>query len=314
MIHILAYTDGKPASSKALAFAARLHRRLAGELAVITVRSHTPATEEPAPVGIDFPLEQKERLPAGLQCLVAAVDLLVEEDILEKPTDIAIRDIAHGHIFVCQTPGGQRIRFYEIFGHFTEALNREIDRHNYDLLVIAPPRAKSFKRLVTGDTTRKLALDLHTSVLVVRGGNADSRYVVCADGSPSARRQFPLLKKMLLAVTRPVDLVWVKPPAADQAQIQDARNCTQQALQWLETCDKNGRLFEREGDNPVDIILEIAGEQAVIVMGASLRHHVYRMVRGSLPMQVLERTPASVLLVKLPPEADVDFFKDPFEC
>ena len=314
MINILAYTDGKPASTMALTFAAQLHRRLAGELAVITVRSHTSATEEPAPVGVEFSLDQRQHLPSGLQCLAAAVDLLIEQGVLEQPEHVIIRDIPHGHIFVCKTPAGQRIPFYEIFGHFTESLNHEIDRHKYDLLVIAPPRSKSLKRLVAGDATRKLALDLHTSLLVVRGGDADSRYVVCADGSPSARRQFPLLKKILLAVTRPVDLLWVKQPSAEPEQIQSARDCLQHAVRWLENCDKNGSLYEREGDKPVEEILNIAGEEAVIVMGASLRHHVYRVVRGSLPMQVLDRTLSSVLLVKLPPEADVDFFKDPFEC
>jgi len=314
MIKILVYTDGKPAATKALSFAAELTRRLAGELAVITVRSGTPATEEPAPTGVEFALAEQQTLPRGLQFLAAAVDLLAEERILQKPTNVKIRDIPHGHLFVCNTRDGQRIPFYEIFGHFVEALNHEIDRHQYDLLVIAPPRPGNLKRLIGGDTTRKLALDLHTSVLVVRGGNADSRYVVCADGSPSARRQFPLLKKMLLAITRPVELAWVNETSTDEAQRQAARDCLRHAVQWLETCDKNGNLHEREGDNPADIILDIAGDDAVIVMGASLRHHVYRMVRGSLPIQILDRTPASVLLVKLPPEADVDFFKDPFVC
>jgi len=34
-------------------------------------------------------------------------------------------------------------------------------------------------------------------------------------------------------------------------------------------------------------------------------------MRGSQAMQVLDRSPASVLLVKLPPEEDVEFMKTP---
>ena len=314
MIKILAYTDGKPASMKALHFAARMANRIDGELAVITVRPGTNATEEPPQVGVEFPLAERTILPLGLQYLADAVDVLVEEGILSQQSNITIRDIPHGHLFVCKTPDDRRIPFYEIFGHFVEALNHEIDKHQYELLVAAPPRSGGIKRLVGGDTTRKLVLDLHTSVLVVRGGDADSRYIVCADGSPSSRRQFPLLKQILLAITRPVDLVWVKSESTDADEIRNAQDCLQHAVQWLETCDKNGSLHECEGDDPAAAILDIAGEDAVIVMGASLRHHVYRMMRGSLPMQVLEQTPASVLLVKMPPEADVDFFKDPFVC
>lgn len=314
MIKILAYTDGKPASIKALNFAAKLTRRLGGDLAVITVRPGTHATEELAPVGVEFPLADREMLPGGLHILTDAVDILVDEGIIGRQTKIKIRDIPHGHLFVYKTPDGRRIPFYEIFGHFVEALNHEIDKHRYDLLVVAPPRSGSLKRLVGGDTTRKLVLDLHTSILVVRGGDADSRYIVCADGSPSARSQFPLLQKMLLAIAKPVDLVWVKKESSDDEQNKSARDCLQHAVAWLETCDKNGCLYERESENPAEPILELAGENAIIVMGASLRHHVYRVMRGSLPLQVLDRTNASVLLVKLPPEADVGFFKDPFVC
>ncbi|MEN8692770.1 MAG: universal stress protein, partial [Desulfobacterales bacterium] len=77
---------------------------------------------------------------------------------------------------------------------------------------------------------------------------------------------------------------------------------------------KNGRLHLLEGDNPAELIIKVAGDSAIIVMGASLRHDVYRRMLGSLPMQVLSQTESSVLLVKLPPEADSDFFKDPFTC
>jgi hypothetical protein len=40
------------------------------------------------------------------------------------------------------------------------------------------------------------------------------------------------------------------------------------------------------------------------MMGASLRHDVYRQTRGSLPMRLLSCASASILLVKAPPEAD----------
>jgi hypothetical protein len=49
-------------------------------------------------------------------------------------------------------------------------------------------------------------------------------------------------------------------------------------------------------------------------MGASLRHDVYKRMMGSFPIQILSRTESSMILVKLPPDADTDFFKDPFAC
>ena len=44
------------------------------------------------------------------------------------------------------------------------------------------------------------------------------------------------------------------------------------------------------------------------------QHDVYRRMVGSLPMRVLTLSEASVLLVKLPPEANEEFLKAPFSC
>ncbi|MFZ0240013.1 MAG: universal stress protein [Desulfobacterales bacterium] len=314
MIKLLVYTDGKPAAGGALHFAAALKKRLGAELTVITIRSGTHATEEPPPLGTDVPLENRPVLPRGLQILIDAAAILAQEGLLEPLTHITIRDVSNGHLFVGKTPSGERIAFLESFGPFIESLNREIDQNGHNLLVVSPPRRTGLRRLVAGNTTRKLALDLHTSVLVVRGGGPDSRFVVCADGSTSARRQFPLLKLLLRAIRNQVDLICVKKPHDSEETARAATECLQHARNWLENCDKNGRLHLLEGDDPAELIVETAGGDAVIVMGASLRHDVYRRMLGSLPMQVLAQTDASVLLVKLPPEADSDFFKDPFTC
>jgi nucleotide-binding universal stress UspA family protein len=314
MIKLLAYTDGKAASETALHFAAELKKRLAADLTVITVRPGTHATEEPPPVGVEFPLAEQKTLPAGLQILTRAVGTLARDALFDVPKSIVIRDMPHGHLFVVKSPSGDRIPFYECFGHFIETLNLEVDQNKHNLLVISPPKRSGLQRLVVGDTTRKLALDLHTSVLVVRGGGPDSPFMICADGSASSRRQFPLLKALLPAVIRPIELLYAKKSDSDPEGIQAAEDCLAHAVDWLETCDKNGPVHRLEGDDPAELIVEAAGDDSVIVMGASLRHDVYRRMLGSLPMQVLSRTASSVLLVKLPPEADSDFFKDPFTC
>lgn len=314
MIKLLVYTDGRAAATPVLHFAAELTKRLTAELAVMTVRRGTHATEELPPIGVAFPLKERESLPEGLQILAGAVDILTSEGLVEPQTTVTFRDVPNGHLFVCKATTGGRIPFYECFGHFIETINHEIDRNEYNLLIISPPRRKGLGRIVTGDTTRKLALDLHTSVLVVRGGGPDSRYMVCADGSPSSRRQFPLLKNLLRAIRKPVDLIWVKKPDDDEDGLKAAAECLQHATNWLENCDKNGVVHRLEGEDPAESIVKTGGGNTVIVMGSSLRHDVYRRMLGSIPMQVLALTDASVLLVKLPPEADSDFFKDPFTC
>jgi nucleotide-binding universal stress UspA family protein len=314
MLKILVYTDGRPEAAKALRFVAKLKIRLAAEMAIITVRPSTHATEDPTPIGVDFSLENRQALSVGLQRLIGAVDILTDEHLFDPQLSVNIRAGTHGHLFICKTPSGERIPFYERFGHFIEALNHVVEEHRYDLLIVAPPRRNLLWRFLLGDTTRKLALDLHTSILVVRGGNPDSRYLVCADGSPSARRQFPLLKKLLPAITGPLELIWAKTTDAGQEEIRSAEDCLQHATNWLENCDKYNIIRQLDGHNPTDLILEAAGDDAVIMMGASLRHDVYKRMLGSLPIQILSKTESSMILVKLPPNADKDYFKDPFTC
>jgi nucleotide-binding universal stress UspA family protein len=313
-LKILVYTDGRPEAAKALRFGAEFKKRLSAEMAVITVRPGTHATEDPTPVGVDFPLDNRNALPVGLQRLIGAVDVLTGEGLFEAQLSINIRAGAHGHLFICTTTSGKRIPFYERFGHFIEALNHVVEEHRYDLLIIAPPRRSVLWRFLLGDTTRKLALDLHTSLLVVRGGHPNSRYLVCADGSLSARRQFPLLKRLLPSIRGPLELIWAKRPNAGEEEIRVAEECLQHATNWLENCDKYNISRRLEGDTPADLILEAAGSDAVIMMGASLRHDIYKRMMGSLPIQILSKSESSMILVKLPPDADTDFFKDPFTC
>ncbi|RJQ71445.1 MAG: universal stress protein [Desulfobacteraceae bacterium] len=314
MIKLLVYTDGKPDALRALHFAAQLKKRLKAELGVITIRPGTHAAEEPPPIGVSLTADQSAELPRGLHILRDAARVLVDETVLAPIDSIIIRDIPKGHIFVCKGLNDERIPFYECFGSFVEVINKEIEEHHYQMLIAAPPQRSKLGRLVVGNTTRKLALDLHTSLLVVRGGGPDSRFMVCLDGSPSAHRQFPLLEKLLPAIVPPIDLLFVRPPEAEAQLLQEAEACLQRAKDWLYGCGKLGTIMQREGSRRTETVIETAGDDAVIVMGASLRHDVYRRMLGALPLQVLERTPASVLLVKQLPEDGTDFMKDPFTC
>jgi nucleotide-binding universal stress UspA family protein len=314
MIKLLVYTDGKPDALRALHFAAKLKRRLDAELSVITVRSGTHAAEEPPPVGVKLSANQRTRLAHGLQILLRAASVLVDEAVLAPIDTIKIRDIPQGYMFFCDGAVDERIAFYECFGHFVEAINKEVDEHGYSLLIVAPHRRGRLGQLVAGNTTRELALNLNTSLLVVYGGGPDSRFLICADGSPSSNRIFPMLKQLLPAIQQPIDILFVRLPNAESQIVESAEACLQEAGKWLSGCQKIGAVNVRESRSREDTILEAAGEASIIMMGGSLRHDVYRRMLGSLPMRILERTPSSVLIVKRLPVDDPEFMKAPFTC
>jgi len=308
---LLVYTDGSPVSAKALHFAAHLTQKLDAELTVITTRSGTHAIEPLLPVGQDIDLSDRKSLPSGLQVLTAALDVLSAEGLFERQSSLQVRELPNGHIFFCNTPAGQRIPFYVCFGHLIEILNHEIEKHHYDLLIIAPPPRGRLRKMILGDIGRKLVLDLHTSVLITRGGGPNSRFLVCADGSAAAKRQFPLLKQFLPVIEPPLELVCVLAPDSDETAVQEADDCIQQTTRWLTAYSKQYTVHRLMGDKPAQAICATAGDGAVIFLGASLRHDVYRRLLGSLPIQILARTKSSVLVVKALPEGDRDFLADP---
>jgi len=309
---LLIYTNGTPSSVKALHFAARLASKLDADLAVITVRSGTHATEPPPPFGQDVDLADRQHLPPGLLILAHALDVLCDEGVFVRQDmgAVRIRELPDGHLFVCQSAAGKRIPFYVCFGPMIETLNHEIDQHHHDLLVIAPPQRGRLHKMVLGDTTRKLVLDLHTSVLIVRGGSADSRFVVCADGSAASRRQSAMLKHFLPAIGPPVELVWVRTPDSDETAAEIAEHCLERAQQWMADGGKQFKILRLEGERPAEMIATVAGENAVIFLGASLRHDFYRRLMGSLSIQILVHTASSVLVVKGLPEDNPELASD----
>lgn len=309
-LKLLVYASVGPDSAKALHFAARLTLMLKAELAVMTIRSGTHATEPPPPLGRDIDLSDRTSLPSGLQVLTSALDLLSAEGLFEPQSSLQVRELSHGHIFFCNTPSGQRVPFYVCFGNMIEILNHEIEKHHYDLLIIAPPQRGRFRNMMLGNTSRKLALDLHTSVLIARGGGPNSRFLVCADGSAAAKRQLPLLKRFLPIIGPPVELVCVLASDSDESAMQEADDCIRRTAQWLTARGKQHTVHRLMGTRPAEAISETAGDDAVIFVGASLRHDVYRRLLGSLAIQILDRTKSSVLVVKALPEDDQDIFEE----
>jgi len=303
---LLVYTDGGTSSAKALRFAAQLAGKTNAELAIITVRSGTHAIEPPPPFGQDLNLNDRPHLPTGLQILSHALEVLCDEKLIgaEETQRVRLSELPHGHMFVCQSEQGRRIPFYVYFGAMIEILNREIDVHHHDLLIISPPQRSRLHKMMLGNTTRKLVLDLHTSVLIVKGGGIQSRYVVCADGSAAAGRQFSMLQRLLPAIADPLELVWVQSLESDGQEAEAAERYLIKIEKWLAGYGKSCKRLRLLGDRPAKVISDLAGEESVIFLGASLRHDVYRRLKGSLPMQILDITASSVLVAKGLPEDD----------
>jgi nucleotide-binding universal stress UspA family protein len=263
---------------------------------------------------VEIPAGARPALPPGIRNLMEAADVLVASGVLAPFKTIKLRDVPHGHLFFGLKTNGERMLFCERFGGLINELNEEIAENQYDLVIIAAPRRGAFGRFAPMNVPRRLALDLHCSFLVVRGGTPDARFVVCADGSPSSRRIFPLFQKILPAITGPVDLICARRPDDPRAESEQAEHCLAQAGEWLRRCGKSVRVLQPEGKKRFELILAAAGSDSVIVMGESHMHDVRRRTLGTLPIKVIARTDSSFLLVKQPTEPEPEMFEETFAC
>ncbi len=311
---ILVAIDRKPGAAAALDAAARLGERLGAELSVVTVRSGTHAAESPPPVGVDIPAKDRQGLPEGIQLLLRAADRLAAAGLLAPVVQIRLRDLPHGHVFFAQKASGEHMLFAERFGNLVDELNHEVAESRCDLVVISAPRRGALGRFAPMNIARRLALDLHCSFLVVRGGTPDGRYVVCADGSPSSRRIFPFLQRLLPSIRGRVELMCVRKPTPEPKEVEQAEHCLALAGAWLTRCGKDIQVRRLQGAKRFKVILEAAGSDAIIVMGESHMHDVRRRTLGTLPLKVLSRTEASFLMVKQPTEPDPEMFEESFTC
>jgi nucleotide-binding universal stress UspA family protein len=76
-VKILIYLDDKTDTEGVLRIGTALSVNLEAEITFLTVRSTTPATEEPPPVGVDLPMERWHELQPGIQVLTKAMNELI---------------------------------------------------------------------------------------------------------------------------------------------------------------------------------------------------------------------------------------------
>jgi nucleotide-binding universal stress UspA family protein len=312
-LKILALVDHRQESLAAADFASGLAARLAAELGVVVVRHATQATEAPAPVGVATALAGWQP-PPGIAALLAAAGRLAARGLIAELAAITLRDRPHGHVFHApRLDGAGRVAFIERFGALVAELNQEIDEGRWALVVAAAPRRGPLGRFVSANLPRKLALDLHASFLVVRGGGLESRLVVCVDGSPPSRRIFPLLRRLLPALGGPIEILCVLPPAGAAAP-EPSEHCLAQARAWLGACEREVRLSRPRAARRATPILAAAGSGAIIVTGESRHHDLRRRTLGTLPLKLLARTDSSFLMVKGAVEPDPEHFEEGAAC
>lgn len=308
---ITIYHDDSELSLAALRTGVCLAERLEKPFTIVTTRPGTVPIEQQPTYGEDLDRDQWETLPPGLKLLSEALEE-IEAMGFVKPVDKIKPQVepTGERVFYVQNLAGRNICFTVCFGDPFDAIQSQIyskDEGSETLLVIADPGKKGIHRMFTSNLAHRACLDLMTSVLAVKGEHLDAPVFLCADGSSSARRAYPVLNGLLPALPGPFKVIGVTLTQAEQVLKETCEACAKRARAWLAAEGKETELVIREGENTAQTIMDEAGDQAIVVIGASMRSDLSKRLLGGVSMSVLEDGKATVLLAKALPSEEMSW-------
>ena len=182
---------------------------------------------------------------------------------------------------------GENIRLRLREGDIIGQVNKEIESDQHDLVILG---ASKQRRVL-----QKLVQFVNCSTLIVKNP-MDVKYdfLVCTDGSPAARKAEHFAAQFARFLQAQVAVLAVAKSRSDEPRA-------------MENAERASRFFTRSGvpnsisvrvGSVVDQIDAAARENTIVVMGASGRSELKKLLFGSKPAKVLERVHCPVLIVK----------------
>lgn len=173
-------------------------------------------------------------------------------------------------------------------GNIIEELRKEVNTGQYDLTIIG------------GSRKRRMAHDLiqyiNSSIFVVNEFNPNQTYklLLAVDDSTGTKRAVKFGVRVAQAFNISVDILTVS--KVDKFG-KGYKGAAERAGKLMGKCGIDYQNLYRVGD-PTKIIKDEAGDDHIIVMGASSRNPLIKFFKGSKPLKVLEDCHCPVLIVK----------------
>ena len=173
-------------------------------------------------------------------------------------------------------------------GDIIQQLRDEVKRSSIDCTIIG------------GSGERQMAHDLvqfiDSSIFVVKNYNSTQDYkILCAiDDSPDTNRARKYAVRVSQALDIGVELLTVSQIDVFNSGYKEAAN---QAAKFMRRSGINSKNLFEIGDPP-EIIVNTAGVNRLIIMGASRRSPIKKFFKGSKPLEVMENCNCPILIVK----------------
>ena len=173
-------------------------------------------------------------------------------------------------------------------GDIVTELRDEVRTYDYGLTIIG------------GSSKRSLAHDfiqyIESSILIVNSFNLDKNYriLLAVDDSPGTANAVKYGIRVAQAFKIKVDLINI---SKDGHLKEGYNNAINRAKKMLRRCSIDTEVLLKIGD-PVENIINTAGDDHIIIMGASTQSPLAKFFVGSKPLGVIEKSTCPVLIVK----------------
>ena len=173
-------------------------------------------------------------------------------------------------------------------GEIIDELRNEVQTYEYDLTIIG------------GSVKRSMAHDLvqyiESSIFVVNNFylGQDYKILLAVDDSPGTSKAVKYGVRVAQAFNTKVDLLTI---SSDEHFGDESRHASARAVKMMRRSGVEAEAHFKVGD-PVNSIVETAGEDHIIIMGASTQSPIAKFFMGSKPLNVMRNCNCPVLIVK----------------
>jgi nucleotide-binding universal stress UspA family protein len=225
----------------------------------------------------------------GLEVLEWAFNILKEKGFAPD-SEFNIKNLVEekGRIrMVLPKTTNYQIRLVLREGDLLSELNKEVKHGEFDIAIMGSPRRKRM--------TNKISQFLDTSIFFVKNFNPNWNYkiLLCVDDSRATKRAVILSTRISKQFDAEIISLTVSKTSFFGKGYRNAHTWAERYLK------RGGTPFESKllSGNPVDVFVDEAGEDHIIIMGKAKGNEILKFIFGSKPIHTAQRSNCPVLVV-----------------
>ena len=173
-------------------------------------------------------------------------------------------------------------------GDIIKELRDEVDAYEYDLTIIGG----SGKRSMSHDMIQYI----NSSIFIVNNFNKDIDYriLLAVDDSPGTSKAVKYGVRVAQAFNIKVEIITI---SKDENFSEGYKRASSNAAKMMRRCGLEAEVNFEIGQ-PVETIIERAGNDHIVIMGASTQSPLTKFFIGSKPLEVMQNSDCPILIVK----------------